>query len=179
MSKEKIQALQMEMYQNFAEIQKLRKQLEPEAVAEYVFRDENNEAVTLSDLFGEQATLIVVHNMGRHCSYCTAWADGYSGIYDLLAKQTAFVVSSPDSPAIQAEEKAARGWKFPMVSLAGNSFALDMGQQIDGHYQPGVSVFTRAADGSIHRTWSAPFGPSDHYGIVWHTLDLLPENPMS
>lgn len=178
MSKEEIQALQLKMYQHYAKIQELRKELEPEVVKDYRFMRSADEEVSLSELFEEHDTLIVVHNMGRQCSYCTAWADGYSGIYDLLKEHTAFVVSSPDTPAIQAENKAARAWKFPIVSLGDNLFAADMGFQVDGHYHPGVSVFTRDKDGLIKRTWSAPFGPSDHYGVLWHTLDLLPNNPM-
>lgn len=178
MSREKIQALQMEMYQNYAKIQELRQGLEPEGVEEAVFLASDESEVKLSELFGEHETLLVVHNMGRHCSFCTAWADGYSGIYELLQAQTAFVVSSPDAPKIQAEVQAARGWKFPMVSLGESPFALAMGFQVNGKYQPGVSVFTRDEAGVIKRTWSAPFGPSDHYGLLWHTLDLLPENPM-
>lgn len=178
MSWEKIQALQMEMYQHHAKIQVLRKGLEPEVVKDYRFIRSADEAVRLSELFEEHDTLILVHNMGRQCSFCTAWADGYSGIYDLLKEHTAFVVSSPDVPAIQAEKKAARGWKFPMVSLGDNFFAADMGFQIEGGYQPGVSVFTLDSDGLFKRTWSAPFGPSDHYGVLWHSLELLPDNPM-
>lgn len=178
MSRQEIEALQMEMYQKYARIQELRQELESEAVKDYIFFTDVDEEVRLSQLFGEHDTLLVVHNMGRQCSYCTAWADGYSGIYDVLKEHTAFVVSSPDSPAIQAENKDARGWKFPMVSLGESLFAKEMGFEKDGHYQPGISVFTRDADGLIKRTWSAPFGPSDHYGVLWHTLDLLPTNPM-
>lgn len=179
MTREKIEALQMKMYQNYAKIQELRKELEPELVNDdYTFLNAENQPVKLSELFGDHSTLLVVHNMGRHCSYCTAWTDGYSGIYDLLKEKTSFVVSSPDAPRVQMEVKTKRDWVFPMVSLGESSFALDLGFQVEGGYHPGVSVFIRDEAGLIKRTWSAPFGPSDHYGIVWHTLDLLPENPM-
>ena len=46
---------------------------------------------TLSSLFGDRGGLIVVHNMGRDCSYCTMWADGFTGLLPHLESRAAFV----------------------------------------------------------------------------------------
>ena len=71
--------------------------------------------------------LFVIHNMGRSCPNCTLWADGFNGIYPHIADRAAFVVASPDPPDVQQSFAASRGWRFPMVSHQGSSFAADMG----------------------------------------------------
>jgi predicted dithiol-disulfide oxidoreductase (DUF899 family) len=129
----------------------------------------------LSLLFGDKHDLFVIHNMGRSCPTCTLWADGFNGIYPHIADRAAFVVSSPDAPEVQRAFAASRGWRFPMVSHQGTSFAEDMGYRSEsGGWLPGVSVFKR--DGArILRTADTSFHPSDDFCAVWHLLDLLPE----
>jgi predicted dithiol-disulfide oxidoreductase (DUF899 family) len=60
-------------------------------------------SVQLSDLFGEHEDLIVIHNMGVSCPYCTLWADGFNGLIRHLEDRAAFVMVSPDPPDIQKE----------------------------------------------------------------------------
>ena len=69
---------------------------EPEEVRDYEFATSQG-LVRLSALFGDKADLIVIHNMGASCPYCTLWADGYNGIYHHLSSRAAFIVSSPAS----------------------------------------------------------------------------------
>jgi predicted dithiol-disulfide oxidoreductase (DUF899 family) len=145
----------------------------PEPVEDYVFATADG-APRLSELFGDQSDLIVIHNMGRSCSYCTLWADGFNGTYDRLANRAAFVVSSPDAPDAQRDFAAGRGWRFPMVSHQGSSFAADMGYRGEkGGLIPGVSVFRRDGD-RILRVADTHFGPGDDFCAVWHFFDLLP-----
>ena len=147
--------------------------VEPEEVGDYEFID-NEGTVRLSDLFGEHEDLIVVHNMGVACSYCTLWADGYNGIHQHVTKRAGFVVSSPDRPAVQKKFAESRGWKFPMVSHEGTSFAKDMGYVSDkGGWMPGVSVFRREGD-AIVRVSDTGFSPGDDFCSLWHFFDLLP-----
>lgn len=130
--------------------------------------------VTLSELFGDKDDLIVVHNMGQGCAYCTLWADGFASVLPHLERRTAFVVSSPDDPATQRAFAGSRGWPFRMVSTQGSSFAHDMGYYVEGEgYWPGVSAFRRRADGSMVRVARDFFGPGDVYNNVWHFFDLL------
>jgi predicted dithiol-disulfide oxidoreductase (DUF899 family) len=103
-----------------------RAAVEPEEVQNYVFRNSTG-SVRLSELFGDKPDLIVIHNMGTSCPNCTLWADGFNGIYDHLANRAAFVVSSPDPPVVQEHFAAGRGWRFPMISHEGTTFAADMG----------------------------------------------------
>ncbi len=164
-----------------AQIAALRKEMramqaavEPEAVEDYVFRGADGGATRLSELFGDKDTLFVVHNMGASCVYCTLWADGFNGVYDHLANRAAFALSSPDAPDAQRKFAAGRGWKFPMVSYAGNTFGEDMGYRVDGRARPGVSVFRRK-NGKILRVADTGFSPGDDFCAVWHFLDLVPE----
>jgi predicted dithiol-disulfide oxidoreductase (DUF899 family) len=146
---------------------------EPEEVTDYVFATSEG-PVRLSELFGSKDDLIVIHNMGRSCPYCTLWADGYNGVYDHLADRAAFVVTSPDTPADQSEFAKSRHWRFPMVSHRDTTFASDMGYRSSQGWRPGVSVFKRH-DGRVLRVADTHFGPGDDFCSVWHFLDMIPE----
>lgn len=157
--------------------QKMRETLaavEPEEVTNYGFTTPEG-AVRLSELFGGKDTLFVILNMGASCRYCTLWADGYNGVYDHLADRAAFVVSSPDLPATQRRFAQSRGWRFPMVSHRGTSFAADMGYRSEGGgFLPGIVVF-RGDKGRVFRVSDTGCGPGDDFCSVWHFFDLLPE----
>lgn len=152
----------------------LRRQRPPEEVGNYTFRDAAGREVKLSSLFGGRSELILVHNMGRDCSHCTMWADGFDGLLPHLTSRAAFVVTSPDGPAAQEEFRRARGWNFPLYSTQGTSIAADMGFDGEEGLMPGVSVFSKDEAGRILRVGRAEFGPGDNFCAVWHFFDLLP-----
>lgn len=154
----------------------LRRQRPHEEVRDYRLLDSEGREASLSSLFGDQSRLILVHNMGRNCSYCTMWADGFTGLLPHLESRAAFVLTSPDQPDAQKQFVQSRGWNFPVYSTAGTSFTADMGfdDEKEG-LMPGVSVFTKEADGKIYRVGRAEFGPGDNFCAVWHFFDLLPE----
>jgi len=150
--------------------------IEPQEVEDYELASAQG-PVRLSGLFGAHADLIMIHNMGRSCAYCTLWADGYNGIHHHVATRAAFVISSPDPPEVQQSFAAGRGWKFPMVSHQGTSFAADMGYRgPQGHWRPGISVFQRAGS-RIVRVSDTDLHPGDDFCTVWHLFDLLPKGP--
>jgi len=147
--------------------------VEPQPVPDYTFANLEG-PVRLSALFGEHEDLIVIHNMGVSCSYCTLWADGYNGLHQHVVPRAGFAVSSPDQPAVQKRFAASRGWSFPMVSHAGSTFATDMGYvSAKGGWMPGVSVFRRDG-GTILRVSDTGFSPGDDFCALWHFFDLLP-----
>ena len=119
--------------------------VEPEDAADYSFATPRG-AVSLSALFGDKPDLIVIHNMGASCPYCTLWADGFNGVFDTsLASRAAFVVSSPDRPDMQERFATTRGWRFPMVSHEGTTFAADMGYRSStGGWLPGITAFRKS-----------------------------------
>jgi predicted dithiol-disulfide oxidoreductase (DUF899 family) len=157
-------------------LREARASIEPEEVRDYELRRAAG-AVKLSALFGDKDTLFVVHNMGASCPYCTLWADGFNGVFDHLRNRAAFVISSPDAPQLQQKFAQGRGWRFPMVSCQGTTFAQDMGYWQDGP-MPGVSVFKRAR-GKIVRVADTSFSPGDDFCNVWHFFDLIPEGASS
>lgn len=172
---QRIDALQKEITQRREKIVELRSQLEPEPVSDYALKSRNGEEVLLSSLFDHRDELLVVHNMGKRCTYCTLWADGLNGVAFPLNDRAPFVVVSPDSPSEQQEFAESRGWKFRMLSAEGTSFISDMGfEPKPGSYYPGVSAFV-IKEGNIYRTSYDYFGPGDAYCSVWHLFDLLPK----
>ena len=147
--------------------------VEPQPVKDYEFADADR-TVRLSELFGDHDDLIVIHNMGVACAYCTMWADGYNGIHQHVVTRAGFAVTSPDRPAVQKKFAESRGWKFPMVSHAGSTFAADMGYvSAGGGWMPGVSVFRREGD-AIVRVSDTGFSPGDDFCSLWHFFDMLP-----
>jgi predicted dithiol-disulfide oxidoreductase (DUF899 family) len=157
-------------------MRELQREVEPEEVADYELTTLHGPA-RLSSMFGDSKDLIVVHSMGIACAYCTLWADGYNGIYDHLARRAAFVITGPDEPAEQHQLATARGWRFPMASHRGTTFAADLGYVSDrGRLLPGLSVFQRAGTRLI-RVSNAMSEPGDDFCSLYHILDLLPDGP--
>lgn len=169
--------LENEMKKTRSKIRKLLAKQAVMDVQEYVFKDKEGKDVSLSDMFGSKKDLIVVHNMGKSCSYCTLWADGFSGVAYFIEKKSAFAVVSPDPYDVQRQFANDRGWKFNMYSAQEGSFIKDMGYLTDsGSYWPGASVFHRDDTGKISRVSKTFFGPGDDYCSVWHFFDMLPGN---
>jgi predicted dithiol-disulfide oxidoreductase (DUF899 family) len=156
------------------EMRAIQAGVEPEVVADHVL-DGWDGPVRLSDLFGDKADLILIHNMGVGCTSCTMWADGFNGVYDHLASRAAFAVASPDPIETQRKAAAERGWRFPMVRYQGEAFARAMGAWADSFgFEAGVSVFRKDGD-RIVRVSNAELGPFDGFCVVYHLFDLVPE----
>lgn len=147
-------------------------------VKDYVLKDREGKDVKLSEMFAGKDHLILVHNMGKGCPYCTMWADGFKDTYKEIEKKASFVLVSPDKPEIHKKFAEEHGWNYRTYSADGTEFIFDMGYDFikDGkhNYWPGVSVFEKAKDGSIKRVAKDFFGPGDFYCNIWHFIDLLP-----
>jgi len=172
---EEVAALHKEIEDKRKQILELRKKMELEPVQDYTLKDWNGNDVKISSFFDDRDELLIIHNMGKRCVYCTLWADGFNGFVLPLADRVPFVVVSPDEPKAQKEFAESRGWKFNMLSGHGSTFIKDMGFEKEGPtYWPGVSAFIRK-DGRIYRTSKDFFGPGDVYCSIWHLIDLLPK----
>lgn len=171
---EEAERLERDLAEGHERLAALKRRLPHEPVRDYSLAGWNG-PVQLSELFAGKPDLIVVHNMGRGCRYCTLWADGFNGVYPHLADRAAFVVCSPDSPEVQKEFAAGRGWRFPMVSGKDSTFIQDMGFRSEKGWMPGVSTFHREPTGGIVRVAKASFGPFDPFCGVWHLFALLDE----
>ena len=150
----------------------LKRRLPPRPVEDYTLAGWDG-PVKLSGLFTGKPDLIVIHNMGKACAYCTLWADGFNGVVPHLENRAGFAVVSPDPPAVQKALAAERGWRFRMVSGEGSSFIEDMGFRGAKSWMPGVSTFWRDEGGAIVRVAKAAFGPGDPFAGIWHLFALL------
>ena len=153
----------------------LRKKLPREPVKDYEFPLAGGGTVKLSELFGDRNELIIVHNMGKQCPYCTMWADGFNGVLHHLESLTAFALESPDAPEVQEEFAKSRGWKFRMLSSKTNRFKHEMGYMNDeGQQGGGASSFVRDPDGKLYRHSHLEFYPGDDFSSPWFFFELLP-----
>lgn len=168
--------LQQMLYDKQQELSRLRRSLPRKSIRNYELTEVDG-AVKLSELFGDKKDLIVIHNMGKGCLYCTLWADGFVGLHEHLCNRSAFVVISPDAPDIQQSFAKSRGWPFRMVSSTNSAFTKDLGFETeqDGQrkFMPGFSTFTLTVDKQILLVGQDVFGPGDVYNPVWHFFDLL------
>ncbi len=173
-----IEQLEKEILEKKKELVGLKQSLPAQEVENYGFTAWNGSEKTLVELFGDRDELILVHNMGKRCPYCTLWADGLNGLLGHLENRAAFVVVSPDAPDEQKNFAESRGWRFKMVSYGDNDFAKEMqflGEKKE--WWPGVSTFTKAENGKIYRSAWSYFGPGDDFCSVWHLFDLLANGP--
>jgi len=154
-------------------MQALAAHVEPEPVEDYTLCDVDG-SVSLSQLFGRQRDLFVIHSMGISCAYCTAWADGFNGVYPHLASRAALCIVGPDDPALQHTFARERGWRFRMVSHRNTRFAADLGyQSASGKLLPGLSVL-RLEGTQIVRVADAASRPGDDFSPLCRLFELLP-----
>jgi predicted dithiol-disulfide oxidoreductase (DUF899 family) len=176
-TEQEIAALEKEIYEKQQKLNALRRQAPATPVGNPTLKGRGGSDVRLGDLFGSRSDLIVIHNMGSRCAYCTLWADGFNGMVPHFENRAALAVVSPDPPETQEDFANRRGWRFRMLSDTDASFATEMGfaEMRDGkrHFLPGFSTFRRQDDGTIRRVAHAAFGPGDPYCGIWHMFDLL------
>ncbi len=170
--RKKITKLESGLVKQNEKLAALKRRLSPEEVKNYFFAGPKGK-VRLSGLFCGKKDLIVIHNMGRSCRYCTMWADGFNGLRAHLGDRAGFAVVSPDAVSTQQRFAAARGWKFPFYSGKDSTFIKDMGfLPRPDEPMPGVSTFHRKGR-KIFRIASAEFGPFDPYCATWPLFALL------
>ncbi len=146
----------------------------PEPVEDWELLSADGAPVRLSQLFGDHRDLIVVHNMGRKCPYCSLWADGLAGFARHWPTRCAFVLCSHDPPSVAKAFAAERGWPYRVVSGVSSGFAKAMGFLNEkGSPQPGASVFRKRDDGRLERTGRTSFGPGDDYCAVWPLFEMF------
>ncbi len=171
--KDQLNAMREQIADIRADMRRLRGEIAPEPVPDHTFETADG-PVTLGALFAGHDDLLVIHNMGADCAYCTLWADGYNGVYDHLVRRAAFIVVSPDPPHRQRQYAAARGWRFPMVTDTDAAFSRRMGYvSPSGKCLPGISALQRRGD-IIMRVTDVAEHPFDDYCALWHLFDLLP-----
>ncbi len=175
----KIGDLEQEIIKKKQELYQLKRSVKRYEIPDYTLVQRDGRQISLSELFGNKSEMILVHNMGKACPYCTLWADGLNGLYKHLENRAAFVVSTPDSPKEMNDFAVSRGWNFSIVSTHICSLKRDLGFQLeDDSYYPGVSTLLKDESGKIFHIAKAYFGPGDDFCALWYLFDLLPnEDP--
>jgi len=166
---------------------------------DYIFEGPDG-PISLSDLFKGCSQLIVYHFM-----YGPGWDEGCSGcsfVCDHVdsARQhfehhdVAFVAVSRAPLADFLPFKKRMSWTFRWVSSNKNHFNYDFGasymqgdldngpvlhnfvmQRLSSEEQPGLTVFTKDADGNIYRTYSTYERGLDLLIGAYNYLDLTPK----
>jgi predicted dithiol-disulfide oxidoreductase (DUF899 family) len=169
-------ALEEQLTELAAQVVRARFSVKGQPVANYAFTAWDGQQTSLSQIFGDHDNLIIIHNMGASCGYCTMWADGINGLLPYLEKTAAVAMVNHDPIERQKAVSRERGWKFRMLDASHTDFFADMGfrDKKNNGLLPGTSTFTREKDGAILRHGMAFFGPGDKFCAVYSFLDLLP-----
>ncbi len=165
----------------------------------YVF-DGPNGKETLADLFAGRSQLVVRHFMfgpgwEEGCVGCSFWSDHLDGALVHLEHHDVTVVAVSRAPFAALEAFRRRmGWRFKWVSSFDSDFNYDYHvsftpEQIAagnayynyrltdrvGEEMPGLSVFCKAADGSIAHTYSSYARGNESMLGTYTILDLTPK----
>lgn len=175
-----IQELEKQIADLKSQLKEARKSSPGEPVLNYEFQTNNGSAM-LDDLFGDKAELLIIHNMGKSCSYCTHWADVLSPVMNRITNVAAIALCTPDDLETAKKLATARNWNFPLVNDIDRTFTKNMGyyksyeENGETKYDvwPGISAFRKNPDGSIVRLNHTEFGPGDDFCPTWPLLELI------
>lgn len=170
MSNPQIAELEQQIYQLNQQLQTLRQDNKAEPVGAYKFATQAGDT-SLLELFGEHDKLLLIHNMGQACRYCTLWADGFNGFVAHLESVMSVVLVSKDSPDEQRKFANARGWRFRLASHGGGAYIQEQSAQAGANNSPGAVVYERQDD-QVLRKNACVFGPGDQFCPAWDLLSM-------
>jgi len=168
--KDEIRKIEQEIYALKQKLVHLHAENKGSAVKDYEFTTLSG-LTSLSDLFQDKQHLLLIHNMGQACRYCTLWADGFNGFLPHLETTLSVVLVSKDSPDKQRQFANSRGWRFRMASHGGGDYIKEQSVQSESENYPGVILYEKC-DNTIYRKNSAIFGPGDNFCSAWDLLSL-------
>ena len=92
-----IRDIEQQIHTLMERLAKLQQSNRGNEVTNYSFSTLNGETA-LMDLFGERDKLLMIHNIGQGCRYCTLWADGFNGFVQHIESTISVVLVSKDPP---------------------------------------------------------------------------------
>lgn len=165
----------------------------------YVF-ETNDGPKSLSDLFDGKSQLVVYHFMygpgwDEGCPGCSFVCDHVDAARQHFEHNDLAYVAVSRAPLAEFQTfKQRMGWSFRWVSSNQNNFNYDFGasfhkedlekgpvlynfklQKLSTEEQPGLTVFTKDADGNIFRTYSSYERGLDMLVGAYNYLDLAPK----
>lgn len=166
---------------------------------DYQFQTMNGR-VSLKDLFAGKSQLVVQHFMlgpgwGEGCPSCSYMADHTDGMLPHLAARDVTFLAVSRAPLAEIEAfKQRMDWNFEWVSSHGSEFNRDFhvsfteaevaSGKVNYNYTtqpfgsteaPGLSVFHKAADGSLFHTYSVYGRGVEVMMGTYRILDLTPK----
>jgi predicted dithiol-disulfide oxidoreductase (DUF899 family) len=162
--------IEREIFELTAKLNELRGANEGVGVRNYTF-DTISGPTALLDLFGHQKKLLLIHNMGQGCRYCTLWADGLNGFVPHIETAMALALVSKDRPEVQRRFANSRGWRFRLASHGGREYIREQTVMEGADNMPGAVVYERRGE-AIFRKNSCIFGPGDMYCPIWNFLGM-------
>jgi predicted dithiol-disulfide oxidoreductase (DUF899 family) len=191
--REQLRLAELDLVDQVERVAALRRELPDDTVVpDYDLVDvRENRTVRLTDLFtAPDRPLIVYHLMfgkaqTEPCPLCTMWIDGFDAVAPHVTQNADVAIVAAAEPSALAAHAASRGWtNLRLLSAGDSTFKFDLGsEQADGSQIEWVSVFTRAADGTVRHRYSRGAQLADdrrERGIdllspVWHLFDLTPQ----
>ena len=170
MSQTEIQALEKQIFELSGRLRELQRENVATEVPNYTFFTEFG-TTSLREMFGNHDKLLVIHNMGHACRYCTLWADGFNGFVPHLESALSLVLVSKDEPATQRKFANSRGWRFKLASHRGGDYMTEQSVFPEHANMPGAVVYERDGD-RILRKNTCVFGEGDLYCSMWNLLGL-------
>lgn len=167
---DEIAEVEKQLFELTTKLNELRKTNTGEEVRNYQFSTLEGE-VSLLELFGENDRLLLIHNMGQGCRYCTLWADGFNGFLPHLESAISVVLVSKDKPEIQRRFANSRNWRFRLASHGGGKYIQEQTVMDGQENMPGAVVYEREGD-RIRRKNAAVFGPGDLYCSIWNLFGM-------
>ena len=165
-----ISKLEQQIFELTTKLNELRKSNGGDEVRNYAFATINGDTDLLS-MFGDKKQLLLIHNMGQGCRYCTLWADGFNGFLKHLESVMSVVLVSKDSPELQRQFANSREWRFRLASHGGGEYIREQTLMEGTENMPGAVVYDRDGD-KITRKNTCVFGPGDIYCSMWSLLGL-------
>ena len=170
MPNNEIRDIEQKIHTLMERLAKLQQSNRGNEVINYSFSTIEGE-INLLDLFGEKDKLLLIHNMGQGCRYCTLWADGFNGFLPHLESTISVVLVSKDAPQLQRKFAHSRGWRFRLASHGGGEYIQEQSVMKDSNNMPGAVVYEHDGD-KIYRKNDCIFGPGDIYCSMWSLLGL-------
>ena len=170
MKNTEIENLEQQIFELKAKLNELRRSSAGKDVRNYTFATLDGET-TLLDMFGDKDKLLVIHNMGQGCRYCTLWADGFNGFLPHLESAMSVVLVSKDPPELQRQFANSRDWRFRLASHHGGDYICEQTVSDGSENMPGAVVYERDGN-TIYRKNACAFGPGDDYCSMWSLLGL-------
>lgn len=170
MSLEEIRQVEKEIWEHTVRLEMLRKKTPPVEIKNYEFLTLEGPA-SLSDFFAKKDKLMVIHNMGQNCRWCTAWADILNGALPHLESEFSVILVSKDTPEAQRKLALSRKWRFRMASHGGREYITEQSIISNEENVPGLVCYQRRGE-KIFRKNSSKFYPGDVFNPIFHVLSV-------